>query len=94
MRTPLIIFAIGNLIDMFSTLYLTGMGYREANPFMAALLHSPFLLCLVKISTTWLVIWILWNSRECRSARKTAWFAAVLYGLISLYYLFVFAFLV
>lgn len=79
---------------MFSTLYLTGMGYREANPFMAALLHSPFLFGLVKISAMGLVIRILWKSRECRSAIMTAWFAAVVYGLISLYYLFVFAFLV
>lgn len=94
MKTPLIIFAAGNLIDMFSTLYLTGMGYREANPFMAALLPYPFLFALVKIGAMGLVMWILWKNRECRSARMTAWLAAVVYGLISVYYLFVFAFLV
>lgn len=94
MRTPLTIFAVGSLIDMISTPYVTGMGYREANPFMAALLPYPFLFALVKISAMGLVIWILWKSRECRSARMTAWFAAGVYGLISVYYLFVFAFLV
>jgi hypothetical protein len=94
MKAPLIIAGIGNLIDTVSTLYLINQGYTEVNPFMAALLPYPFLFALVKISAMWLVIWILWKSRECRSARMTAWFAAGVYGLISLYYLFVFAFLV
>ena len=90
MKTPLIIAAIGNLIDLISTLYLFRLGYMEANPVMAALLPHPVLFTLVKIGGMALVLWILWKSRDSKTARKTAWFAAGVYGLIALYYLFFF----
>lgn len=90
MKAPLIIAAIGNLIDMVSTLYLNGRGYSEANPFMAALLPYPALFVSVKIGAMALVIWILWKNREDKTARKTAWAAAGLYGLLAVYYLVVF----
>lgn len=87
MKTPLIIAGVGNLIDMVSTLYLINKGYTEANPFMAALLPYPLLFSVVKIGAMGWVLWILWKSREYRTARITAWIAAVVYGLISVYYL-------
>lgn len=94
MKTPLIIAAIGNLIDTVSTIHLSGRGYVEANPFMAALLPHPVLFALVKISGMALALWILWRNRESQIARITAWVAAGLYGLISVYYLVVFPLLV
>lgn len=94
MKIPLIIAAIGNLIDMVSTLHLNGRGYTEANPFMAALLPHPVLFATVKIGAMALVIWILWKNREDKTARKTAWAAAGLYGLLAVYYLVVFPMLV
>jgi hypothetical protein len=90
MKIPLIITAIGNLIDMVSTLYLSGLGYAEANPVMAALLSRPLLFAIVKVGAMAFAIWILWKNRDSDLARKTAWFAAMLYGLISVYYLFFF----
>lgn len=90
MKIPLIIAAIGNLIDMVSTLYLNGRGYTEANPFMAALLPHPVLFATVKIAGMALALWILWRNRDSQIARITAWVAAGLYGLIAVYYLFVF----
>jgi hypothetical protein len=90
MKTPLIIAAIGNLIDMVATLYLNGRGYTEANPFMSALLPHPFLFATVKIGAMALALWILWRNRDSQIARITAWVAAGLYGLIAVYYLVVF----
>ena len=90
MKTPLTIAAIGNLIDLISTLYLSGLGYVEANPVMAALLPHPALFALVKIGGMTLALWILWKNRDSEIARKTAWFVVGLYSLISLYYLFFF----
>jgi hypothetical protein len=90
MKTPLIIAAIGNLIDTVSTLYLSGRGYTEANPFMAALLPRPVLFATVKIGAMALALWILWRNRDSQIARITAWVAAGLYGLIAVYYLVVF----
>lgn len=86
MKALLIIAAIGNLIDLLSTLYLSGLGYVEANPFMAVLLPHPALFALVKIGAMALALWILWKNRESGVAIMTAWFAAGLYGLISVYY--------
>ena len=94
MKTPLIIAAIGNLIDMVSTLYLSGRGYTEANPTMAALLPHPVLFATVKIGGMALALWILWRNRDSQIARITAWVAAGLYGLLAVYYLVVFPMLV
>jgi hypothetical protein len=93
MKTPLIIAAIGNLIDTVSTLYLFRFGYTETNPFMAALLPRPVLFATVKIGAMALALWILWRNREDKTVRKTAWFAAGLYGLIAVYYIFFFTIL-
>jgi hypothetical protein len=93
MKTPLTIAAIGNLIDTVSTLYLNGQGYTEANPFMSALLPYPVLFATVKIGAMALALWILWRNRDSQIARKIAWFAAGLYGLIAVYYIFFFTIL-
>ena len=90
MKKPLIIAAIGNLIDLIATLHLTRLGYMEANLVMAALLPRPKLFTLVKIGGMTLALWILWKNRDSEIARKTAWCVAVVYGLIALYYLFFF----
>ena len=90
MRTPIIIIWTGNIIDLVATLHLSGLGYTEANPFMAALLPHPLLFALVKTGGMALATWILWKNRDSDIARITAWVAAGLYGLIALYYLAVF----
>lgn len=90
MKTPIIIIWTGNIIDLVATLHLSGLGYTEANPFMAALLPHPVLFALVKIIGMAVATWILWRNRDSDIARITAWAAAGLYGLIALYYLVVF----
>lgn len=84
----------GNIIDLVATLHLTGLGYQEANPVMAALLPHPLLFTLVKIGGMAAATWILWKNKGYESARITAWVAAGLYGLIALYYLAVFPLLI
>jgi len=84
----------GNIIDLVATLHLTGLGYQEANPVMAALLPHPVLFSLVKLVAMAAALGVLWKNRGCTSARMTAWAAAGLYGLIALYYLAVFPMLV
>ena len=84
MMTNLIIATIGNLIDMFATLYLYGLGYTEANPIMALLLPHPWLFATVKIiAMTTVVIW-LWRNRDSRNAKITARICAFVYGAIAL----------
>lgn len=90
MKTPITIIWTGNIIDLIATLHLTGLGYQEANPFMAALLHRPLLFALVKIIGMAVATWILWRNRGYKSARITAWAAAGLYSLLALYYIAVF----
>ena len=87
MKTPITIIWTGNIIDLVATLHLSGLGYTEANPFMAALLPHPLLFTLVKTGGMALATRILWRNRGYTSARITAWVAAGLYGLIALYYL-------
>lgn len=88
MRTRLIITGLGNLIDLVSTLYLYRHGFEEMNPLMAGLLQYPPLFMLVKIGAMTWALWILWKRRDHKSAQRISWFAAVLYGSISLYYAF------
>lgn len=90
MITALIIAWIGNLVDTVSTLYLSGLGFVEANPIMASLLSHPLLFASAKIVVMTMVLWYLWMNRAYRKARITAWIAAGLYILVSVYYLIFF----
>lgn len=83
---PLIIAYLGNIIDTAATLYLADKGFIEANPFMALLLKSPWLFAAVKISIMTLLVIRLWTCRENKRARIAAWVAAVVYGMLALYY--------
>ena len=87
MRILLIIAGIGNLVDTVATVYLTKMGHLEANPVMRWLLQIPGVFVVVKIVVmTALLLW-LWYRREDKHATPLAAVAAVVYGLISAYYL-------
>lgn len=91
MKTRLIIAYIGNTIDLIATLCLLRMGFYEANPIMRHLLNYPWLASIVKISAmTWLC-WFLWKRREDRHAKPLATFAAVVYALLTVYYIVFFA---
>lgn len=81
--TPLLIIAgLGNFIDTFSTLYLYGFGYVEANPVMAALLPHPWLFAMTKLGVfTALLLWL-----HKRRAKLAAAIAAVVYGAVAVYY--------
>lgn len=87
MKTRLTIAYIGNLIDLIATLYLTKQGFHEVNPFMRPLLGCPWLFAAVKIlAMTWVCLF-LWKRREDRHALPLATLAAVVYGLIAVYYM-------
>lgn len=83
---PLIIAYLGNIIDTVATLYLMDKGFIEVNPFMAALLQSPFIFALVKISIMTILVIRLWMCRESKRARIASWVAAGLFGGLSVYY--------
>lgn len=86
MRTLLLIAGFGNLIDTIATVYLTSIGYAETNPVMAQLLRYPAVFAVVKMaSMTWLLVF-LWRNRADRHAKPMAILAAVVYGLIAVYY--------
>lgn len=89
----LLITFLGNLVDTAATLYLSSNGFTEANPIMAQLLNYPILFALVKILVMSAVLVYLWRSREYKLARVTAMICATVYGLIALYYLWFFTFL-
>lgn len=91
MRTRLIIAWLCNLVDIAATLYLSGLGYVEANLAMAWLLQWPWLFSMVKLSAMTFVLLFLWNNREDRHALPLATFTAVVYGLIAIYYIVIFA---
>lgn len=87
MRMLLTIAGVGNLVDAVATVYLTRLGYLEANPVMRWLLQTPEVFVMVKILVmTALLLWF-WHRREDRHAMPLAAVAAVVYGLISTYYL-------
>ena len=77
---------LGNLIDTAVTLYLSSLGYIEANPVMAWLLQWPAVFALVKLLAMGYVLRILWRNRAHRAAWWLAWAAAVVYGAIAVYY--------
>lgn len=90
MRMLLIIAYVGNLVDTIATVYLTRLGYMEVNPVMRYLLQIPEVFVVTKILvTTALLVW-LWHTREDRHAIHMATVAAVVYGLIAIYYFIVF----
>lgn len=86
MTTLLTIAFLGNLIDTAATLYLSSLGYIEANPVMARLLQWPALFALVKCCAMGYALRILWRSRAHQMAKVLAWVAAGVYGVISIYY--------
>ena len=93
MKTRLIIAFIGNLIDAAATLYLTSLGYTEANPVMARLLQYPVLFATVKMALMTTVLLWIWKRRGDRKASVASWIAAVTYAAIAIYYVIFFAFL-
>jgi hypothetical protein len=82
---------IGNAIDMVSTLHLTKNGFVEANPVMRRVLEYPAAFVLVKLGTMTALVFWLWHRRQDRHAKPLATIAAVVYGAISVYYLWFFA---
>lgn len=87
MRTRLTIAFLGNLIDTAATLYLSSLGYIEANPVMAWLLRWPAAFVGVKIGAMTAVVWWLWKRRGDRNAALAATVAAAIYGAVSVYYI-------
>lgn len=78
---------LGNLIDTAATLYLSSLGYIEANPVMAWLLRWPAVFAGVKIGAMTAVVWWIWKRRGDRNAALAATVAAVIYGAVSVYYI-------
>ena len=87
MKTRLTIAFLGNLIDTSATLYLSSLGYMEANPVMAWMLRWPAVFAGVKIGAMTAVVWWLWKRRGDRYAALAATAAAVIYGAVSVYYI-------
>ena len=78
---------LGNLIDTAATLYLSSLGYIEANPVMAWLLRWPAVFAGVKIGAMTAVVWWIWKRRGDRYAAPAATVAAMVYGAVSVYYI-------
>lgn len=87
MKLHLILAFLGNLIDTAATLYLSSLGYIEANPVMAWLLRWPAVFAGVKIGAMTAVVWWLWKRRGDRNAALAAAASAVIYGAVSVYYI-------
>lgn len=87
MRTRLALACLGNLIDTAATLYLSSLGYIEANPVMAWLLQWPAVFAGVKIGAMTAAVWWLWKRRGDRYAALAATVAAMVYGAVSVYYI-------
>lgn len=86
MKLLLLIAWLGNLIDTIATVYLTSLGYVEANPIMAQLLNYPVIFVLVKIALMTGLCAYLWLKRLDKHAMPLAIDAAIIYGLITAYY--------
>lgn len=91
MKKRLSIAWLGNLIDCASSLYVCSRGFTEVNPVMARLLQWPPLFVLVKIGTMTALMPILWKNRTDKKAIAASWFAAILYGALSVYYVCIFS---
>jgi hypothetical protein len=87
MKLRLIIAYLGNIVDIVSTLFLINKGgFTEANPFMNFLLSYPWLFIIVKVLIMTAVVLRIWICREDRDAIIASWVAAVIYGLLAIYY--------
>ena len=87
MTTLLTLAFLGNRIDTAATLYLSSLGYIEANPVMAWLLQCPAVFAGVKIGAMTAVVWWLWKRRGDRNAALAATAAAMVYGAVGVYYI-------
>ena len=86
MKILLLIAWLGNLIDTIATVYLTSLGYVEANPIMAQLLAYPLVFVIVKIALMTGLCAYLWLKRLDKHAMPMAIVASVVYGAITVYY--------
>ena len=86
MKVLLLIAWLGNLIDTIATVYLTSLGYVEANPIMAQLLNYPVIFVIVKLLLMTGLCAYLWLKRLDKHAKPLAIDAAIIYGLITAYY--------
>ena len=86
MKILLLIAWLGNLIDTIATVYLTSLGYVEANPIMAQLLNYPVIFVIVKLLLMTGLCAYLWLKRLDKHAMPMAIVASVVYGLITAYY--------
>ena len=86
MKLLLLIAWLGNLIDTIATVYLTSLGYVEANPIMAQLLNYPVIFVIVKLLLMTGLCAYLWLKRLDKHAKPLAIDAAIIYGLITAYY--------
>lgn len=77
---------IGNLIDMIATLYLVNCGYHEANFVMRSCLHYPPFFIFIKLILMSYVVYKLWQERNNKIAILLSYFAAIVYGFLSIYY--------
>ena len=86
MKILLLIAWLGNLIDTIATVYLTSLGYVEANPIMAQLLNYPVIFVIVKLLLMTGLCAYLWLKRLDKHAMPMAIVASVVYCLITAYY--------
>ena len=86
MKLLLLIAWLGNLIDTIATVYLTSLGYVEANPIMAQLLNYPVIFVIVKLLLMTGLCAYLWLKRLDKHAMPMAIVASVVYGAITVYY--------
>lgn len=86
MKVLLLIAWLGNLIDTIATVYLTRLGYVEANPIMAQLLNYPVIFVIVKLLLMTGLCAYLWMKRLDKHAMPMAIVASVAYGAIIVYY--------
>lgn len=86
MKTLLIIAWLCNLIDTIATVYLTNLGYIEANLLMSCLLAHPVIFVLVKMILMTGLLLFLWLRRTDKHAKPMATVATVVYGAIAVYY--------
>ena len=91
MKARLISTAVFNLIDTFSTLFLTQtLGLEEANPACRSLLSVSVVLFFAwKLVIPNLALWALWELRENKLARIATWIPFVVYGLLAAYHGFI-----
>ena len=95
MKTKLIIAWIGNLIDIFSTLYLLNnySFFYELNPLMRWLLQWPILAVVCKLVVVGGILIYIYYKQNASYANSLANFAAVLYGGLGVYYILWFSIL-